>query len=190
MFNNKKCFILVQFLFLIVSCGKKEQVACFNESSVVNGKEVKEKIFLDVPKNQCGSTVKMDLSFPSVVSLKTSKGLCTGTFINDHTILTAAHCFSDNFEVDANGQVDVAVTVEEAKAVSTQVIINRDYFLNERNFKFDQALVFVPKGTSKDFLKIYEGSFEAQDKIYSVGYGNNRKQGKKFIGSGKKRWGI
>ena len=38
-------------------------------------------------------------SFPeskSVVSLITSSGFCTGTFIAEHTILTAAHCFNIN----------------------------------------------------------------------------------------------
>jgi len=189
--SNKKALIMVQslFLFFFVSCGEKEQVTCFNEGSVVNGKEIRKNLTLEVPSNECGATLKVNGTFPSVVSLRTSKGLCTGTFINDHTILTAAHCFSNNFDVDSNGQVDVSVSVIEAKAVSTQVIINREYFLKERDFKYDQALVFVPKGTSKDFLKIYDGPFEAQEKIYSVGYGSNRKQGGVLVGSGEKRWG-
>ena len=44
--SNKKSLIIVQllFLFLAVSCGKKEQVTCFNEGSVVNGKEIKKNL--------------------------------------------------------------------------------------------------------------------------------------------------
>ncbi|MDC0253432.1 trypsin-like serine protease [Bacteriovoracales bacterium] len=186
---SKKAFVSL-FLLLLVSCGKKEQATSFCGSSVVNGKEVKENVTLEVSKNKCGVSLKMNGSFPSVVSLKTSHGLCTGTFINDHTILTAAHCFSDNFNVDSNGQVDVAVSIKEKKAVSTQVIINQKYFLEEKNYKYDQALIFVPKGTSKDSLELYEGAIEEKGQIYSVGFGNNKKENGRLVGSGKKRWGT
>ena len=191
---SQKVFISSLFLLLIVSCGTKEEVTCLSQGSVVNGKEIKEGspkewVTLEAAKDKCGAPIKMDTTFPAVVSLRTSKGICTGTFINDHTILSAAHCFSSHFNVDSKGQVDVAVSINEVKAVSTQVIINPEFYLKGKSYKYDQALVFVPKGTSKEFLKTHAGAVGLQDKIYSVGYGDNKKQDGVFGGAGKKRWG-
>ena len=177
--NNEKAFkkvsyfLLLSLFALIVSCGKKgndSESACWNRGPIVNGVEVKKDGGFILDKNSC---TRRFHSYPAVVSLRTPTGLCTGTFINDYTVLSAAHCFKE-VTFEESGKIDIDVVIEEIKAVSTQVIIHPQ-FLNEGiNYKYDIAVAFFPRGTSSHFIKLSKRPPTIYEMVQLIGFGNNR----------------
>ena len=114
---------------------------------------------------------KLTQSHPAVVRLLIQSGenqeICTGTFISDSVVLTAAHCLNR-----ASGDL---VKFGDATALSYQ-----------RNPKFmyhipgipgldatelDMALVRFQKGTSSSYLSIAQSAAKAGERVSIVGYG-------------------
>jgi hypothetical protein len=196
-------FKLSVFIFF-TSCGENEcegvknyvgSETIFSDSSIINGKESKsgQEGILNNSKFRCPSKTMIDTSFPAVVRFfvfyQEGIGACTGTFINDHTILTAAHCFKGHKTIDENGLVTGAnvIVVDGPRVLKSQVFANTKYFKGN-DHKYDQAVIFVPKGTAKSTLEL---SFEdpiLRSTVISVGYGKNSVI--ESENDDKKRWGT
>ena len=128
---------------------------------------------------------------PSVVLIYDSKyeTFCTGTFISDNEVLTAAHC-TENFRADTNGfvkgtmqllQVDVDFDGgRESKVVAESTRIVRDprwekYGAGVNNF--DLAIVSFPENTWGTHSKISKRHARRGDAVEMFGYGSDQDVG-------------
>lgn len=109
---------------------------------------------------------------PAVVALDLigyySSGKCTGTFINDSQVLTAAHCVQNKNYVR---------TVIDGRTVdATKYTIHPDYswLPNPEKSSADIAIVEFPAGTSSNFIPLASDAPLAGDQIRIVGYGNTK----------------
>jgi hypothetical protein len=109
-------------------------------------------------------------SFPAVVQLKTPAGTtCTGTFISDQILLTAAHCFKSEGDKATIGNVN-----------SLKIRIHPDYSHSETNkipiteSAFDIALVSFPPKTGKATLPFAKKASKRGEKVVLVGYGSTK----------------
>lgn len=115
-------------------------------------------------------------AYPAVVKLDVKNGeretFCTGTFLSDAVVLTAAHCF---FTVDSD-----EVKMGLVKAISYVRHPKFQYHIpalpDLDGTVFDIALVKFPKGTSKDFLPLTQKPENAGAKVLLVGFGGSNAQ--------------
>lgn len=130
-------------------------------------------------------TVIPETSYPSVVLLYDEAGsICTGTFVTEEIVLTAAHC-TMNGTVDSEGKVDRTLALIEfedqenrkAKLVakSTKIVRNIQWDKAGRNVnRYDLGLVYFPKGTAKEVSTIAGSAARSGDEFTIVGYGLNQ----------------
>jgi hypothetical protein len=115
-------------------------------------------------------------AYPAVVKLDVKHGeretFCTGTFLSDAVVLTAAHCF---FTVASD-----EVKMGSIKAVSYVRHPKFQYHIpalpDLDGTLFDVALVRFPHGTSKDFLSLTQKPENAGAKVILVGFGGSNAQ--------------
>lgn len=125
---------------------------------------------------ESGSNVKVtngkqEADFPFVVQMKIDdRGTCTGTFVSDALLLTAAHCVDSAKKVSVNG-----VTSER-----TQFFIHPEWPVEGAELKkprqpqYDSALVRFPAGTfNGPYPKVLKRSPRVGEELTIVGYGNN-----------------
>jgi Trypsin len=152
--GEKRLIVLtaLSFLALIPSCVRRVGHSSVPDSDVLitGGKETS--------------------SFPAVVQLKTPAGTtCTGTFISDQILLTAAHCFKDQSDKATIGAVS-----------SLKIRIHPKYTHSQNNklpiteSAFDIALVQFPPKTGKSSLALTKASAKSGDKVVLVGYGSTK----------------
>ena len=130
-------------------------------------------------------TVIPETSYPSVVLLYDQAGsICTGTFVTEEIVITAAHCTMSG-DVDAKGQVDLTLGIIEVEdmaagkatliAKSTKIYRNPEWDRNGRNVnRYDLGLVYFPKGTARAVSKISQSAAQSGDDFTIVGYGLNQ----------------
>lgn len=130
-------------------------------------------------------TVIPETSFPSVVLLYDQKGsICTGTFVTEEIVLTAAHCTMSG-DVDAEGNVDLTLGIIEVEdmsagkaklvAKSTKIVRNTAWDKAGRAVnRYDLGLVYFPAGTAKALSKISSSPARRGDDFTIVGYGLNQ----------------
>ena len=127
--------------------------------------------------------------YPAVVLLVMRSGffyqsICTGTFVNDYQVVTAAHCVRDNPTITALGR-----TAQSYKSQAGYSLDNNGGVNN-----LDLAVVNFPRGTSSSWRELGASAPEKEDQVVIVGYGNNKiaassNGGITGSGSGKKRFG-
>ncbi len=146
-------------------CG---QVTEKSDVKVTNGREVKEG------------------EYPSVVLLfdKAAGAICTGTFINPTTVLTAAHC-SMSGSINAEGEVNIQLSIinikdavkKEAEIVaeSTRVVRNPLWDKNGGNVNgYDLSLVTFAPGVAKGVSALASQGARVGDRLEIVGFGLNQ----------------
>ena len=146
----------------VAACGKDEGGVA--EVKVTNGLEIDHS------------------EYPSVVLLLLNgQGICTGTFVNDAQLITAAHCVDqlDPYYPDVrlvepvHGNGDIRYRVR-ARAVSFSR--NELYSIKENNGVNggDLAIINFPRHTAPGVRSISPSSPEVDQQITIVGFGNNR----------------
>ncbi|WGL59933.1 S1 family peptidase [Pigmentibacter sp. JX0631] len=211
--------ILVNFTF---SCKKNEKK---------NNSE-KNKCSIELLKNNyqankivdgCSFNYSVNSVFPEasgVVSLSTPSGFCTGTFISEHFILTAAHCFDLNKMTTSFDDFVNEVENTYATTSTTHNSFNSFEVLNN-NFKtkikniiihpyylencFDDSKEYqsLNKCNFADLALVYteKSSFEINAIPVGISHKKNDNESIFFVGYGKtsdkdsnitrtKRWGI
>lgn len=130
-----------------------------------------------------------ETEYPSVVMLyDASKGaLCTGTFIDEQTVLTAAHCSMGGQVVDkATGKVDHTISLVrvvdraskkiEKLADSVEIYRNPqwdDEFKKQQVNQYDLGIVRFPAGFAVEISDIRDVVAKRGDELTIVGYGLN-----------------
>ncbi|SMF28436.1 trypsin-like serine protease [Pseudobacteriovorax antillogorgiicola] len=127
-----------------------------------------------------------ETTFPSVVLLYDQAGsICTGTFITEEIVLTAAHCSMSGDVNTRTGEVDLTlgiIEIEDAAegkaklvAQSTKIYRNPLWDSNGRNVnRYDLGVVYFPKGTARAVSDLTAGSARSGDEFTIVGYGLNQ----------------
>ncbi|OUR98457.1 hypothetical protein A9Q84_03335 [Halobacteriovorax marinus] len=170
---------LIIFLSLLVSCGKSEQTPSTHEIKT-------SKIY--------GGDIVKSGQWPSVVAiakLNSDGGLresfCTGTLIDQSTVLTAAHCFSRNLSYYKRKAVITRdnVDAKDPRISKIKAIILHPKYQG-KDSSYDFALVKVESAFEISAEKIIAPSkkktFEARDVVRIVGFGKreNGESGIKF----------
>ena len=116
------------------------------------------------------------------------KSLCTGTFISDDTVLTAAHCTMGSPSVDPDtGRVSglsltIMKLVKASPKTMSKVASSVDVFRNthwdraeltKTVNEYDLGIVKFPPGTSNATARLAADSPSAGNKLTVVGYGLN-----------------
>lgn len=136
----------------------RSKKACFN---LVNGVETQEH--------------------DAVVILETASGYCTGTFVSDTTMITAAHCAN----ASKNGGI------KYRKIPPTDIIHYGKVAGSNSKVWEDLMIVIFPAGTGKSFVTLHHKAPQANDRVMVVGFGqtdlvnDNKPDGKKRKGSNK-----
>ncbi|MFW7381260.1 MAG: trypsin-like serine protease [Oligoflexus sp.] len=150
-----------------------------------------------------GMRITEDL-FPAAVLLVSltdeGQGICTGTFVNDYQVVTAAHCvidFSEEnpplyyVELDADGKEAVAVSRARTYVANPNYSLFRNGGVNGS----DLAVLDFARNTAPATASIASRSPAVGDDLTIVGYGNNHNffgpDGRLTgSGSGEKRTGT
>lgn len=115
---------------------------------------------------------KDETEFPYVVKfLIDGKGVCTGSFVSDSLLLTAAHCVDTAKVISWNG-------IEVARSqffIHPEWPIDGEEFRKARNPKYDTALVRFPDKSysEEDYAVLLKKSPNKGDELMIVGFGNN-----------------
>ncbi len=128
-----------------------------------------------------------DADYPSVVLLydASAGALCSGTFINSTTVISAAHC-TESGKVASDGTVsgaslsiikvqNLAAGQASLVATATKLVRNPLWDKNGKNVnKYDLSLITFPEGTAEAVSQIATVEPSAGDKLTIVGYGLNQ----------------
>ena len=157
--------VSVAFVSMMGACGVAEQDSA---SKIVNGKSID------------------NADYPSVVLLYDAKvgAICTGTFINETTVVSAAHC-TEGGKVDALGNVTGALSIITVKnlaageaqlvATSTRIVRNIKWDKAGKNVnKYDLSLITFPVGTAKAVSSFAAATPKVGARFTIVGYGLNQ----------------
>lgn len=182
--SQKVMSVLVTFgtASLMWGCGTAQQASHID---VTNGRPISEK------------------TFPAVISLSVEhdgrEGICSGTFISDHIVLTAAHCVSDGHMADPSAETtfNVSMVKFEGSDNSHPILLAK----SEATYQHpewtgngvgpkDLGIVIFPKGTAPAVANIRTAAPKAGEDIEIVGYGiNDTRVGRDTISAGIKREG-
>lgn len=153
----------------LVSCGVGDHTESASHLKVTNG--------IAVSQSEYPAVAKLDLY------KGWSGGICTGTWVNDHQLLTAAHCVYSKPKV----------SVGRVRALSYHIHDDYDIELNGGVNKYDLAIVNFPEGTAASYRSIASSTPRVGQKVEIVGFGHNvvSLSGGRITGtgSGKLRYG-
>ncbi len=124
--------------------------------------------------------------YKSVVMLYDPKqgAICTGTFISDDTVISAAHCTMSG-KANAQGNVTGSLVIVnpiniqagqvEQVAKTIKMVRNPLWEKNGKNVnKWDLSVLTFPKGTARAVSEIASSAPVAKDPFVIVGYGLNQ----------------
>ena len=152
---------------MLFSCGSENQSS---NVKVSNGKVIGEA------------------DYPSVVMLydKTKGAMCTGTFIDDSTVLTAAHCSMGGSVIDKSGKVDLTISyvrMIQGKEKKMELIANSVAVYRNPRWDgmsklqpvngLDLGIIKFPAGTAPATSKLRDRGAQKGDKVTIVGFGLN-----------------
>ena len=128
-------------------------------------------------------------AYPEVVRIDffdakdTFLGLCTGTWVSEHVILTAAHCFDD--------EAHPIIVGEGRNNVATRYFVNPAYVpFDSDNIRHDLALIEVNEMTAPATAKFRKSPPQKGDAVTLVGFGKTAFTDAKEVPSGKKQMGT
>lgn len=142
-----------------------------SDLKVTNGKPISEDVYPEV--------LMLEISTPSG-----KPGICTGTFVSDSIVVTAAHCVN-NGEPDEDGMVDMEIHYVQAGparnlekktrlAKAMKAYQNKAWKATGGGVNAtDLGIVVFPAGTAKHWAKISSRKPQIGDDFVIVGYGLN-----------------
>ncbi|RYG17682.1 S1 family peptidase [bacterium] len=168
-----KNVVLLALLGSVVACNQAPERTGESKSEIVNG------------------TMGWFHEQPAVVALYDSEndGLCTGTFISDSEVLTAAHCTGGLGADDETGevsgqmsliQIDDGPNGRQVKVLANSVRIIRDPRWDDLSSEvnnFDLAIVKFPARTWGTKAKISARQAQVGDDVEMFGYGLDQDSG-------------
>ncbi len=121
-------------------------------------------------------------AFPAVVQLMTksedNSRFCTGFFVNEYQVLTAAHCVKD-LTPEQPALYHVAggnETSEQRAAKAIRFYVHTDFErgLDRIANPYDLAVVEFPAGTALDTVRLSSRAPRVNDSVTLVGYGSDQ----------------
>lgn len=106
-------------------------------------------------------------SYPSVVAIGDGRSTCTGTFISDHVLITAAHCLKSN----SMGLIDSQTYQMTVRAVAVYAHPSYDQNATYAVGPNDIGIVVFPKGTSTQYSRLAIAPPKLNDAFKIVGFG-------------------
>ena len=155
--TQRRLYIVLFTVFAIslLACRTKLDSTSDSELRVTNGLEVQAD------------------EYPSVVMLRVGEGICSGTFVSDYQLLTAAHCLEDVTRVEIIAiQNWSAIFGPKILASATRWVIHPLYKKGDKA-QYDIALVEFPAATSAQWSAIRKERPPLGSTVNVVGYGNN-----------------
>ena len=110
----------------------------------------------------------------------TELGMCTGTFVSDSTMITAAHCVDDSDTGNIQAMMDRCDENRTDSIKSLKVWHHgktksdfQDGFIDSELANIDVAVLKFPDGTASHFSSVHQGDFPStEEALVSVGFGS------------------
>lgn len=156
--GSKHCHLALSFLISLCGCqGTKSE----SQSSSTNDARASNSCFALV-----NGQLDVNGDYSAVVPLKNGRSLCTGTFVSDNTLLTAAHCVTPSapgggLKTMVNGRVIVPL-----KALLSPMPEGK-----EREPKDDVAVIVFEDGTSDTWFDLSRFPPKIGQRVTIVGFG-------------------
>ncbi len=149
-------------VFIAAGCGKKGQTERSNISVI-------------------GGEIIDSTQYPAVVQIRNEKSLCTATFIDQSTLITAAHCVltKNSTHSDSSDSVsNVEIKLAKNLSIKSRAVFAHQNFkysptgrASIENSKSDVALVLLENYKSPHIVKITSQTPVVQDNVTLIGFG-------------------